>query len=123
MQTPAAALAACFVAAAIEPLLAVAEVPDATLLSALAGLTAAIGILWRQLQKERQDAEADRKQASRLIFALLQERATRMGEKPPTTQSTPDKPHFGEAVAIAAKTLNGDTERLIKAYLESEPPA
>lgn len=98
------------------------SVLDTLLLSAITALAGVIGVLWRALNKVRVDAEDDRRQASRLIFALLGARALQRGEKPPPTSSTPEEPKFKEAQALALETLNGDVEVMLQDYLASEPP-
>lgn len=95
---------------------------ETLLLSAITALVGTIGVLWRSLNTTQRVAEADRRQASRLIFALLGARAVQLGEKPPPTTSTPETPRFVEAQKLALETLNGDVENMIQEYLASTPP-
>jgi hypothetical protein len=96
-------------------------VPDTLLLTALGALAGVIGVLWRQLLVERQAHVEDRRVDSRLIFALLGERARSRSERPPPTLSTPEKPIAVEARALATQALNGDVEALIQEYLDGPP--
>lgn len=96
---------------------------DLTLLiTAISVLAGAIAMLWRQLLVERNAADADRREASRLIFALLQQRASARGETAPPTVSTPAEPQFGEAKKLASRALNGDIEKLLTDFLASDRP-
>lgn len=94
---------------------------ETMLLGAVTALSGAVGVLWRALVLARREADRDRREASRLIFALLGLRNGKTGEKIPPTASTPDRPLFGEAQQHAIRALNGDTERLLREYL-SVPP-
>lgn len=95
---------------------------DQALIAAVATLSGVIGLLWRLWMSERTKAQIDQREATRLIFALLGERAMRRGEKPPPTASTVESPQFPEAAKLANEALSDDVETLLKAYLESDPP-
>lgn len=97
-------------------------VTETMLLSAITALVGTVGILWRALATARASADKDRREASRLIFALLGVRAVAVGERPPPTKSTPEEPRFTEAAQLATKALNGDIESLVYDYLSSDPP-
>ncbi len=94
----------------------------ALLAGAASALAGAIAALWRTLLAERRAGDADRREASRLIFALLQQRANITGVCAPKTTSTPEEPHFLEAKQLANEALNGELESLVRAYLASDPP-
>lgn len=90
---------------------------DVTLLMGAVGtLGGVIGVLWRTLVVERTRNE----EATRLIFALLGERANRQRESPPPTSSTPEKLEYTEAVDLATKAINGDIEQLVRDYLATD---
>lgn len=94
----------------------------ALLLGAIGGLAGAIGVLWRQLLSERASHERDKREAARLIFALLGERSRRLSMRPPPTESTPETPKLAEAAQLASDALADDLDGLLRAYLESERP-
>lgn len=99
---------------------------EALLIGAISGLATVIAILWRQLlaeraqaATERAEADADKREASRLIFALLSQRGAK---REPASTSTPERPQWHEARHAAGKLLNGDVQKLCEDYLASEPP-
>jgi hypothetical protein len=100
------------------------SVLDTLLISAITALAGVVGVLWRALSAAQKSANGDRREASRVIFALLGARAAQRCEVPPVTSSTPDAPQFHEATALAVEALNGDLERMVREYLTepSKPP-
>lgn len=96
-------------------------IPETLLLGAIASLAGVVAVLWRQLLAERHKGDAERHHSSRLIFALLAELARARRTPLPTTQSTPEKPQYIEATALAEKALNGDIDDLLRDYLEGPP--
>lgn len=95
---------------------------DTLFVSAIVTLAAAVGALWRQNTLLNRQWQADQREASRLIFALMQRIAVFRGESPPATVSTPETPQFAEAKKLATRELNGEIEKLLKAYLDTIPP-
>jgi hypothetical protein len=95
--------------------------PDALLLAAVGALAGVIGVLWRQLLVERRDRDEEKRADSRLIFALLGDRARQRSERPPPTVSTPERPVAVEARALATQALNGDVDALLHEYLDGPP--
>lgn len=110
---------------------------DTALLAAagaiVSGMSAAIVALWQKNNALHDQNRDDKNKAANLIFALLQARREDRGEpapptlsewnEEPTTQVTERK--FVEAQAHARAELNGETERLLKAYLTNStlPPS
>lgn len=95
---------------------------ETLLVSAIVGLCGAIALLWRYIVGLHATARAEATGSARLIFALLQRLALVRGERPPPTMSTPTNPINIEAKALALKELNGEIDRLLAEYLESERP-
>lgn len=95
--------------------------PDSLLLGAIAALASVVGVLWHQLLRERAERDVERRESSRLIFALLGERARITRRAPPATASTPEKPQYIEARALAEQALNGDIDERMREFLD--PPS
>lgn len=88
---------------------------ETLLISAIAAMASGMVGLWRHSVSQQKDS-------ARLIFALLQRLALERGERPPSTKSTPAHVDHVEARQLAMKELNGEIEKLVKQYLNSEPP-
>jgi hypothetical protein len=103
------------------------------LLAAIGALSTTCAALYARGEKLHATLSEDRRRASDLIFALLQQRRQERGERaPPTVTEWSDEPTtqvvdraFIEAQAHASREVNGEIEELVQRYLrgDSTPPA
>lgn len=102
--------------------------PEQLLLSAIAALAAAVVALYGLRERDNRAWRRDQKEATRLIYALLGRVHELRGSCPSSERSEWDEDtkvsprQFDEAKQAVRVEVNGDLERLVRRYLESEPP-